>query len=46
VARSPSLPRGKDIASLDMDCLVHEAAIMDLSDVSGGFDIYASQMVE
>jgi arylformamidase len=37
---------GKDIASLDMDFLVHEAAIVDLSDASGDYDIYTSKMVE
>lgn len=37
---------GKDIASLGMDYLVHEAAIVDLSDVCGDYDVYTSQMVE
>jgi arylformamidase len=37
---------GKDIASLDMDFLVHEAAIVDLSDVCGDYDVYTSKMVE
>ena len=37
---------GKDIASLDMDFLVHEAAVVDLSDVCGDYDVYTSQMVE
>jgi len=37
---------GKDIASLDMDYLVHEAAIVDLSDVCGDYDVYSSKMVE
>jgi arylformamidase len=37
---------GKDIASLDMDYLVHEGAIVDLSDVCGDYDVYTSQMVE
>ena len=37
---------GKDIASLDMDYLVHEAAIVDLSDVCGDYDVYTSKMVE
>jgi len=37
---------GKDIASLTMDFLVHEAAIVDLSDVCGDYDIYTSKMVE
>jgi kynurenine formamidase len=37
---------GKDIASLDMDYLVHEAAIVDLSDVCGDYDVYTSKMIE
>lgn len=37
---------GKDIASLDMDFLVHDAAIVDLSDAVGDYDVYTSQMVE
>jgi len=37
---------GKDIASLKMDFLVHEAAVVDLSDVCGDYDVYTSQMVE
>lgn len=37
---------GKDIASLDMDFLVHEAAIVDLSDVVGDYDIYTPEMIE
>lgn len=37
---------GKDIASLDMDFLVHEAAIVDLSDVVADYDIYTSEMIE
>lgn len=37
---------GKDIASLDMDFLVHEAAIVDLSDVVADYDIYTSKMIE
>ena len=37
---------GKDIASLDMDFLVHDAAIVDLSDVCGAYDVYTSKMVE
>ncbi len=36
---------GKDIASLTMDYLVHEAAIVDLSDVCGDYDVYTSKMV-
>jgi arylformamidase len=37
---------GKDIASLDFDFLVHDAAIVDLSDVCGAYDVYTSKMVE
>jgi kynurenine formamidase len=37
---------GKDIASLDMDFLVHEAAVVDLSDACGDYDIYTSKMIE
>ncbi len=37
---------GKDIASLDMEYLVHEAAVVDLSDVCGDYDVYTSKMVE
>jgi arylformamidase len=37
---------GKDIASLDMDFLVHEAAIVDLSDICADYDVYTSKMVE
>jgi len=37
---------GKDIASLDFDYLCHEAAVVDLSDVCGDYDVYTSKMVE
>jgi arylformamidase len=37
---------GKDIASLDMDFLVHDGAIVDLSDACGDYDVYTSKMVE
>src|SRR5512136_2707821 len=37
---------GKDIASLDLDYLVHEAAVVDLSNVCGDYDVYTSKMVE
>jgi kynurenine formamidase len=37
---------GKDMADLDFDFLVHEAAIVDLSDVVGNYEIYTSKMVE
>ena len=37
---------GKDIASLDMDFLVHEGVIVDLSDCTTDYDIYTSKQVE
>jgi arylformamidase len=37
---------GKDIAQLDMDYLVHEAAIVDLSDAVGDYQVYTSKMIE
>lgn len=37
---------GKDIAALDMDYLVHEGCVVDLSDVCGDYDVYTSKMVE
>lgn len=37
---------GKDIAELSLDFLVHEGAIVDLSDVCGDYDVYTSKMVE
>ena len=37
---------GKDIASLKMDYLVHDAAIVDLSDCCGDYDVYTSKNVE
>jgi kynurenine formamidase len=37
---------GKDIASLELDYLVHEGAIVDLSDVVKDYDVYTSAMVE
>lgn len=37
---------GKDIASLDFDFLVHDAVVVDLSDVVEDYDIYTSKMVE
>jgi arylformamidase len=36
---------GKDIASLTLDYLVHDAAVVDLSDVCGDYDVYTSKMV-
>lgn len=37
---------GKDIAALDMDFLVHEGVIVDISDVAGEYDIYTPEMIE
>ncbi|MCU0520551.1 MAG: cyclase family protein [Anaerolineae bacterium] len=37
---------GKDIADLQMDFLVHDAAVVDLSDVVADYDIYTSEMIE
>ena len=37
---------GKDIAQLDFDFLAGEAAIVDLSDVCGDYDIYTPEMIE
>jgi arylformamidase len=37
---------GKDIAELSMDFLVHDAAIVDLSDIVADYDIYTAEMVE
>lgn len=37
---------GKDIAELQMDYLVHEGVIVDLSDAVGDYQIYTSEMVE
>lgn len=37
---------GKDMAELEMDFLVNEGAIVDLSDAAGDYDVYTSQMVE
>ncbi len=37
---------GRDMAQLPMDFLVHEGAIVDLSDACGDYDIYTSQMVK
>jgi kynurenine formamidase len=37
---------GKDIASLSLDFLMHEGAIVDLSDAAGDYDVYTSKMVE
>src|SRR5271157_399039 len=37
---------GKDISELDMDYLVHEAAVVDLSDCVADYDVYNSKMIE
>ncbi len=37
---------GKDMAELDMDFLVSDGVIVDLSDVAGDYDVYTSQMIE
>lgn len=37
---------GKDISELTMDYLVHEAAVVDLSDACGDYQVYTSKMVE
>ena len=37
---------GKDIASLDMDFLVHEGVVVDLSDCTVDYDVYDSKQVE
>jgi kynurenine formamidase len=37
---------GKDIASLSLDYLMHEGAIVDLSDAAKDYDVYTSAMVE
>lgn len=36
---------GRDIAELPMDFLVHDAAVVDLSDVCGDYDVYTSKMI-
>jgi arylformamidase len=37
---------GKDIAALSLDYLMHEGAIVDLSDAASDYDVYTSAMVE
>ena len=37
---------GKDMADLEMDFLINDGVIVDLSDVAGDYDIYTSAMVE
>lgn len=36
---------GRDMAELPMDFLVHDAAVVDLSDVCGDYDVYTSKMI-
>jgi len=36
---------GRDMASLPMDFLVHDAAVVDLSDVCGDYDVYTTKMI-
>ncbi len=37
---------GKDMAALQLDFLMHEGAVVDLSDCAGDYDVYTSKMVE
>jgi kynurenine formamidase len=37
---------GKDIAQLELDFLVHDGVIVDLSDAVGDYDIYTPEMIE
>lgn len=37
---------GKDMAQLELDFLVNEGVIVDLSDAAGDYDIYTSKMIE
>jgi kynurenine formamidase len=37
---------GKDIASLDFDFLMHEGAIVDLSDIVEDYSVYTPEMIE
>ncbi len=37
---------GKDIAQLEMNFLVNEGVVVDLSDAVGDYEVYTSQMVE
>ena len=37
---------GKDMAELEMDFLVNEGVVVDLSDAVGDYEVYTSQMVE
>jgi arylformamidase len=37
---------GKDIAQLDLDYLVHDGVVVDLSDCAGEYDVYTSKQIE
>lgn len=37
---------GKDISELQLDYLMHEGVVVDLSDVAGEYDIYTPEMIE
>ena len=37
---------GKDMAELELDFLVNEGVVVDLSDIAGDYDVYTSKMVE
>ena len=37
---------GKDIAELELDYLMADGVVVDLSDVAGEYDIYTSEMIE
>jgi arylformamidase len=37
---------GKDIAGLQLDYLLHDGVVVDLSDAAGDYDVYTSKMVE
>ena len=39
-------PPGKDIAELDLNFLMADGVIVDLSDVAADYDIYTSEMIE
>lgn len=36
---------GRDMAQLPMDFLFHDAAVVDLSDICGDYDVYTSKMI-
>ena len=37
---------GKDMAQLGLDYLVHDGAVVDVSDACGDYDVYTSKMIE